>query len=216
MKNLIFLMFLFAVTSAHADAFKCSVNGKVVFQEFPCVGSGEKIRTEKKDQQRQDDGYENVKRENAEYARSLKVEYDNLKEKQESQKLKAEINAKIYNENLPKMRAEQEKEDLAKAEKFELQQKANKDALKTCLESKCSSSSYYVLLKDMLKIDVEGTIKNCSTQVLTGGDLFYCSVPIVDSGRVRIARLQMELGVPSNIPNLVKVKTKRITSVNVY
>lgn len=216
MKKMMFLACLLVVTHARADAFKCTVNGKIVYQELPCAGAGEKIQAGKKDTSKLDDGYEAVKRENAEYSRSLKAEYERLKEQQESKKMKADIDAQIYNENLPKMRAEQEKADIAKADKFEQQQKVNKDALKTCLASNCSSSSYYVLLKDMLKIDVEDTIKNCSTQTLTGGDLFYCSVPITDGGRVRIARLQMEIGVPSNVPNMVKVKNKRITSINVY
>ncbi|MDP1980495.1 DUF4124 domain-containing protein [Undibacterium sp.] len=216
MKSLIALACFAVVSHAHAEAYKCTVNGKSVYQEVPCTGAGEKVKSVKADQVQQDDGYQKTQKDSAANIQALKAEYESLKEKKESSKMKAEIEAKLYNENLPKMRAEQEKADTVAAEKFEQQQKENIDTLKSCIGLKCSSSVYYVALKDMQKVNVEGTINNCSTQLIRNKEYLYCSVPITDGGRVRAARLQMELGVPENIPKLVKVKTDRIKSVNVY
>lgn len=215
MKVIVFFLLCSVYVYAYSqDVYKCNEDGKTVFQSAPCK-NGAKVKIDPKPMTEFE--IEDLERKKAklreEIAAKKKADEDEKKRKIEEAKQRL-----IDEEERKKQAIESEKMEKVREAKVRKAQQDQIAYLRDCAKSACTYNEYFGALYHLSKDQVQSTLDDCQTQVIARSEFLYCNVMLIDGGRRRNSRLQLEIG-HIDLPRAIykeQMRSKWITKINSY
>ncbi|MFZ6675398.1 DUF4124 domain-containing protein [Undibacterium sp. Xuan67W] len=195
MKALIAVLGLLISTSALADVYKCkNASGKFEFQELPCPTTAlEQVKLSS-------ESVPENKTTRIEKELTKRTWRDDVSDDLEKTIKEMKLADEKFQKDFPTLKLQQNERDRRTTEIMKVQsEKKRKEqdeklaVIKTCIKDGCSADTYSYRLRELANVDVENVFGNCQNQKIGTTQFLYCSAKIVDAGRSRTARLQMEI-----------------------
>lgn len=191
---------MLASTVAMADVYKCkNGSGQFDYQETPCATTqGEKVKLSY--ESAPEDRATRIKNEQKNSSQTKRTWRDEMSDDLQKTMKEMKLADEKFKKDFPTLKLQQDERDRRATERMKIEsEKLKKEqdeklaAIKNCIRDGCTADTYSYRLRELINTDVESVFGNCQNQKIGTTHLLYCSTKVVDAGRFRTARLQMEI-----------------------